>query len=275
MEPINESQTAEVLHLGCQGFNFGEWRGLFYPSRLKPGQFLSYYASVFSYLELDTSYFVIPRAETVRAWHRQTPAHFRFSLQLPAKISGELGFRDCSGELMQFLEAITLLEEKLAPIVIQTPPEMDLGWQADLSAFLDGLPGDFRCAFDFSHPSWYCSRVYDMLRSFGHCLCLSDRPEVPRELQLCADFLVVRLCGDNTRPPAHALQQDRREDFVYIRNQLQALRKSHSLYLSCGNAWNGFAPGALSRLLAELQLPEPSFGESQQDLFPFLALEGR
>ncbi len=271
----NPKAAAQAPLLGCQGFNFEEWRGLFYPSRLKTGQFLSYYADIFSYLELDTSWFVIPRSETVRAWHRQTPAHFRFSLLLPSAISGEKGFRDCGGELMQFLEAVTVLEEKLAPIVIQTPPEMDLSWQKDLVAFLDTLPEDFRCAFDFTHPSWFCARVYDMLRTYGHCLCLSDRPEVGRELQLCADFLVIRLCGDSSRPVSQALDADRREDLVFLRNQIQALQHSHTLYLSCANAWNGFAPRALGGLCRELGLPEPVYGESQQDLFPFLALESR
>lgn len=260
--------------LGCQGYNFPQWKALFYPVRHSAGQFLAYYSRIFPYLELDSSFYVSPRPETVRAWHRQTPTDFRFSLRLPGEISHCLAFSGCTGELLQFLEAATLLEDKLATILIETDPAMDDSHFARLVSFLDGLPRDFRFAIDFRHPTWFRSRTYDMLRTFGIALCLVDHPLMDRELQLTAPFSVIRLCGEENLRPATQCTRDREEDLLYFRNQCRALRSQGPVHLSCSNNWNGFAPGSLARLARLLDQPLPPFGEAQQDLFPTLGLEG-
>lgn len=272
MSPADERMVPGI-RLGCQGYNYPQWKASFYPARLSSGQFLSYYSRIFTYLELDSTFFVSPRPETVRAWHRQTPVNFRFSLRMPGEISHRLGFSDCTGELLQFLEAATLLEDKLAPIVIETPPEMDSGNMSRLVSFFDTLPGDFRFAMDFRNPTWFCTRTYDMLRTFGIGLCLVDHPLLDRELQLTASFSVIRLCGDEPMPLSTAVTREREEDLLYFRNQARALQRHGEVFLSVSNHWNGFAPGSLARLARMLDQPLPSFGEAQQDLFPQMAFE--
>jgi uncharacterized protein YecE (DUF72 family) len=267
------NRTDEGILPGCQGYNFPQWKAAFYPIRLSPGQYLAYYSRIFPYLELDSSFFVSPRPETVRAWHRQTPADFRISLRLPAEISHRRAFTDCTGELLQFLEAATLLEDKLAPIIIETDPAMDSSHASRLVSFLDALPRDFRFAIDFRHPTWFCTRTYDMLRTFGIALCLVDHPLLDRELQLTAPFSVIRLCGDEQARPASQSGRDREEDLLYFRNQARALQRQGQVYLSCSNHWNGFAPASMARLARLLDQTLPAYGEAQQDLFPAMALE--
>lgn len=268
-----DGAAAAMVSLGSQGYNYPQWKSGFYPARLSTGQYLSYYSRIFSYLEMDSTFYVSPRPETVRAWDRQTPASFRCSLRLPSEISHRLGFTDCTGELLQFLEAATLLEDKLAPIIIETPAEMDSTYSARLVAFLDGLPRDFRFALDFRHPTWFCSRTYDMLRNFGIALCLVDHPLLDRELQLTAPFSVIRLCGDENSRPVSQIGLDRDSDFLYYRNQIRALERQGEVFLSCSNHWNGFAPTSLAQLARRLEMTLPPFGEAQQDLFPLMALE--
>lgn len=268
-----DMRSVPGILLGCQGYNFPHWKSAFYPKRLSSGQFLSYYSRIFPFIELDSTFFVSPRPETVRAWHRQTPSSFRFSLRMPAEISHRLGFSDCTGELLQFLEAATLLEDKLAPVVIETPPEMDSTHMPRLVSFFDSLPGDFRFAMDFRHPTWFCSRTYDMLRTFGIALCLVDHPLMDRELQLTAPFSVIRLCGDETQPMPVPAVREREEDLLYFRNQARALQRQGDVFLSVSNHWNGFAPASLTRLARMLDQPLPAYGEAQQDLFPLLAFD--
>ena len=112
--------TAKV-HIGTMGWSYDFWTGNFYPEDTKPDSFLSEYAKHFHTVEVDNTFYRIPNKDTVIKWREQTPPDFLFSAKFPRRITHEKMLRDCEDSAKFFLERISLLEDKLGPLLLQFP----------------------------------------------------------------------------------------------------------------------------------------------------------
>ena len=160
--------TADV-RIGTQGWNYDAWVGPFYPLRTRPADYLTVYARAFDTVEVDSTFYAIPPAKTVRGWHDRTPPGFVFALKLPQEILAE-----------------TVEERKAA-----------------LAKLLPTLPRDLRFSVEFRQRGWIQDGVLALLAEHGVGLTLSDARWIPRKQMLAlvsrptADFLYVRWMGAN------------------------------------------------------------------------------
>ena len=115
----NESQTTAVVRLGTQGWNYPSWVGPFYPEGTRPADFLRTFARAFATVEIDSTFYAIPPASTVRAWANRVPGHFVFTCKLPQEITHERRFRDSRDVLLAFTDRMRELGPQLGPILIQ------------------------------------------------------------------------------------------------------------------------------------------------------------
>src|SRR5947209_6529517 len=113
---------AEIF-LGTQGWSYRDWVGSFYPPGTPSRAYLQYYASQFRAVELDSTFYGTPRPAQVRAWYEATPAEFCFTAKVPKLITHDQRLVSVTDELAEFVEVMTLLEEKLGPLLIQLPPD--------------------------------------------------------------------------------------------------------------------------------------------------------
>jgi uncharacterized protein YecE (DUF72 family) len=111
--------TVATIRLGTSAFTAAGWPGSFYPVRLKPAGYLSFYATQFDTVEIDSTFYRTPSASTVRGWHAKTPPGFIFAAKVPQVITHEKVLRNCQPELNQFLSTMDLLGEKLGPLLFQ------------------------------------------------------------------------------------------------------------------------------------------------------------
>jgi len=180
------------LHVGTSGYNFPEWKGSFYPSKLPTAKWLEYYAAQLGTVEINYTFHRMPSAKTVAGWEAATPPGFIFVLKAPQRITHIARLKNIDDSLRFFLDTARQLGTKLGPILFQLPPNFkkDVALLGDL---LTQFPADLRCACEFRHASWFGDDVYDVLRTGNAALCVADTAEATTPLEATADFGYVRL----------------------------------------------------------------------------------
>jgi uncharacterized protein YecE (DUF72 family) len=159
--------------VGTSGFSYKEWKGSFYPAELSASEMLRYYAGRLPAVEINNTFYRMPRSETLAQWAEQVPDSFRFALKAPQRITHILRLKDASDPVDFFFRVASTLGDRLGPALFQLPPtfKKDL---PRLTDFLGALPAYARCAFEFRHPSWFEEPVYEALRSKECALCVAE-----------------------------------------------------------------------------------------------------
>ena len=187
------------LHVGTSGYNFPEWKGTFYPPKIKPAEMLPYYAGRLGTVEINYTFYRMPNAKTVAGWNTSVPDGFTFVVKAPQRITHIARLRDVDETLRYFTETVRPLGAKLGPILVQLPPnfKQDL---VRLKDFLTLFPADLRCAFEFRNASWFTDETYAALRAANAALCVADTENGHTPLQATADFGYFRLRDEGYQP---------------------------------------------------------------------------
>jgi uncharacterized protein YecE (DUF72 family) len=177
---------------GTSGYNYEPWRGRFYPADLPKSKMLPYYASRFAAVEINYTFYRKPTEKLARGWAAQVPDGFRFSLKAWQRITHHARLREAEEMVASFSEAARALAEKLGPVLYQLPPNLKRD-DALLGDFLDQLPRDVPCAFEFRHQSWFDDETFRALERAGAALCLAESEELATPRLRTAPFGYLRL----------------------------------------------------------------------------------
>ena len=230
------------VHVGTSGFNYPAWKGSFYPADLPASGMLEYYATRFTTVEINATFYRMPTAKTLGAWAAVTPAAFVFALKAPQRITHVQRLRDVDDSVRYFCETARTLGPKLGPLLFQLPPSFvkDLGRLADLLAL---LPPGGQYAVEFRHPSWLADDVYERLRGANAALCLAETEGGTTPLVTTADFGYLRL-------------RDDRYDDADLRRWVETLRGRagdwRQAYVFFKHEESGAGPALAQRLQARL-----------------------
>ena len=178
--------------IGTSGFSYKEWKGSFYPADLPDREMLSYYATRFRSVEIDSTFYRMPSAKTLDAWRDATPEDFRFALKASRQITHRQSLKVPSDALSYWTGAIPALGPRLGLALYQLPPffKCDI---PRLQAFLEVLPAGQPAGFEFRHDSWFVPEVYGLLERHGLALCIHDSEEGCSPLEITALCTYVRL----------------------------------------------------------------------------------
>ena len=187
--------TASKLFAGASGYSFKEWKGNFYPDKIKPEAMLAWYSERLPTVEINNTFYQMPKVATLENWVASTPPEFRFAIKASRRITHDGRLKaDTRAESVAFLyRNLAALGDKRGPVLFQLPPflKKDL---PRLSEFLHLLPGGHRAAFEFRSASWFDDDVYAALRDAGAALCVSEREDnAPPPLVETAPWGYVRL----------------------------------------------------------------------------------
>ncbi|HET7789715.1 MAG TPA: DUF72 domain-containing protein [Gemmatimonadales bacterium] len=186
-----------TLYVGTSGYAYKEWKGYFYPEKIAADEMLRFYATKLRTVEINNTFYRMPKEAVVTAWAEQVGPEFRFILKASQKITHFKRLKDVGSELEYFLKAATLLGEKRGPTLFQLPPNMKKDLPR-LTDFLALIPKRWRAAFEFRHETWYGEDVYDALRSANAALVLADNDEGPEPAAVAtADWGYLRLRREN------------------------------------------------------------------------------
>jgi uncharacterized protein YecE (DUF72 family) len=265
------SDETGSLYLGTQGFSFDDWVGPFYPEGTSRREYLEAYAARFNSVEIDSTFYGVPRASTVDGWRERTPADFRFAAKFPKLITHEKKLDRAKGDAEAFVSRMQLLSEKLAALILQfaysfTPDQFDR-----LDTFLRDLPTGPRYAVEIRNRKWLTPDFGELLSEHDCALVLQDLHYMPRLDWVTSDFTVIRWLGRREDIERFdEIQIDRRERLEWWAERVRAfLDDGVDVYGFFNNHFAGHSPASLRQFAGMLDIELPaaeSKGAQQMDL---------
>ena len=167
--------SSAPIRIGCSGWNYRHWRGLFYPEKLAVKRWFAHYASEFDTVEINNSFYRLPKAEIFDAWREQAPPGFRYAVKANRFLTQAKKLKDCAEPLERMMTPFRHLEGTLGPVLYQLPPRFRLNLDR-LERFLEIVPKDVINVFEFREPSWHDDSVFMLLERYGASFCAHDMP---------------------------------------------------------------------------------------------------
>ncbi len=191
---MNAERSGKV-YLGTQGFSFDDWVGPFYPAGTSKTAYLEQYAERLPAVEIDSTFYGVPRTITVQKWRERTPPGFRFAAKFPKLITHEKKLDRALGDAEAFIGTMQALGDKLAVLVLQFAYDFTPDLYDRLDLFLAALPGGTRYAVEVRNRGWLKPELREMLSQHNVALVLQDLHTMPRLDWITADFTVIRWLG--------------------------------------------------------------------------------
>lgn len=182
------------IRIGTSGWVYPHWRERFYPAGLPERDWLAFYARHFDSVEINRSFYRLPKPENFAAWREGTPPGFLFAVKASRFITHMKKLREPQRTLWPLLNAVAGLGDKLGPLLFQIPPR----WGPDparLRAFLRALPQHLKAAFELRDPAWHVEAVFEVLREANAAFCIYDLGGFESPRIVTADFAYIRLHG--------------------------------------------------------------------------------
>lgn len=161
--------------MGCSGWIYPHWRGRFYPEKLAVKRWFAFYAEHFDTVEINNSFYRLPKPETFDGWATQAPPGFRYAVKANRFLTQAKKLKDCEEPMARMMPAFRHLGETLGPVLYQLPPRFKINLER-LEAFLELVSKDVVNVFEFREKSWYDDRVFALLERYGASFCAHDMP---------------------------------------------------------------------------------------------------
>jgi len=265
------------IRLGTSAFTAAGWAGAFYPAGMKPADFLSYYATKFDTVEVDSTFYRTPAVSTVKGWYTKTPPGFLFAAKVPQTITHERMLVDCDEDFHVFLKTMDHLGEKLGPLLLQFGyfnKQAFAGvneFLAQLVPFLQKIPRGYRFAVEIRNKHWLVPALVDALKERNVALALIDQAWMPRAKEqfarvdpITADFTYVRWLGDRkgielTTKIWDKIVADREAE---LSEWVDLLKKVHDRRIQilafANNHYEGYGPGTIEKFRNLWRRPKAS-----------------
>jgi uncharacterized protein YecE (DUF72 family) len=213
------------VRVGTSGYSYAEWKGTFYPEKMAAKDMLRYYSERFPTVEINNTFYRMPKDALLAGWAEQVPESFTFVLKASQRITHMKRLKDC-GEVLTFLYGTTAsLGSRLGPLLFQLPPNFRKDVPR-LREFFAQMPDRRKVAIEFRHASWFDEEVYAALREQGAALCVADTGEEPVvPLVATTDWGYLRLRREDFGDPdlrewaRKILEQPWSEAFVFMKHE--------------------------------------------------------
>lgn len=233
------SVTRGRFRAGTSGYQYDEWRGLFYPEDLPKSDWFAFYAKSFDTVEINNTFYNLPSEETFKRWKRVAPEGFCYALKYSRYGSHMKRLKDPEKHVDNFWERAKLLGGKRGPILVQLPPR----WHANperLDTFLEYTSGHAQWVVEVRDPSWWCDAVYDVLKKHKAALCIHDMLEDEHPWVLTTDWTYLRFHG--TSPESkYAGSYPKKTLHAYADKIVKELNAGHDVYAYFNNDVGGHA----------------------------------
>jgi uncharacterized protein YecE (DUF72 family) len=166
------------VRVGTSGFSYVEWTGHFYPEKMAAKDMLRYYAEHFPTVEINNTFYRMPKEELLNAWAEQVPESFQFVIKASQRITHIRRLKECGEALGLLFRVTSTLAARLGPILFQLPPNFRKDVPR-LQSFFEAMPERRRVAVEFRHASWFDDETFQTLRNHGAALCVADTGEEP------------------------------------------------------------------------------------------------
>jgi len=216
------------IYVGTSGYGYKEWKGTFYPEKISPKEMLRFYSERLGAVEINNTFYHMPKENVLASWVEQVPDDFVFALKAPQVITHLKRLRNVDAEIEYLFRSLSALDGKLGPVLFQFPKSFRADHNA-LEDFLSLIPRNVSCAFEFRSPSWLDVGILDLLREKGCSLCIADVDEQPaNEIISTASWGYLRLRRSDYRDAdlsqwmERILSQEWKRAFVFFKHEEEA-----------------------------------------------------
>lgn len=217
------------IRIGTSGWHYSHWIGRFYPEKLRKDAWLEYYARHFDTVEINNTFYHLPREQTMVNWHDRVPKGFLFAVKASRYITHIKKLRNTAEEVERFFDLAVLLGEHLGPILYQLPPNLhkDL---SRLDEFIAGIPVRDRAVFEFRDRSWYEQDTFDLLNARGVALCVHDMGDKAPPRIVTGGMVYVRFHGTNGRYQGNYPDAMLQDWAAWIKSQIGHVRAIYAYF---------------------------------------------
>jgi len=217
--------------IGCSGFHYNDWMEIFYPKGLPKKNWFEYYCTHFNTLELNVTFYRFPQLKFLQTWHKNSPAHFNFSVKVPRLITHYKQFNETERMLNDFYSTCKEgLENKLACILFQLPARLEYS-EEKLEAIISQIDISFLNVIEFRHASWWKKEVYFTLAKHNIIFCGHSYPCLPDEVVINSPIVYYRFHG----VPVLYYSQYKRKFLEEIRRTIETSPKVTKAFLYFNN----------------------------------------
>jgi uncharacterized protein YecE (DUF72 family) len=260
-----KKSTGRLL-LGTQGFSFPDWVGPFYPAGTSRNKYLEEYAQRFPIVEIDSTFYGVPRASTIQGWRERTPPDFYFAAKFPKLITHEKKLDRARGDAESFVGTMQALGDKLAVLILQFAYDFTPDYSDHLDEFLRDLPEGPRYAVEVRNRAWLTPDLGEMLSNHNAAIVLQDLHYMPKLDWITADFTVIRWLGRRKDiEQFDRIQIDRTKELeVWADRVRNFLEQGVDVFGFFNNHYAGHSPESVRQFAAMLgvELKEAYEGEA-------------
>ncbi len=223
------------IRIGTSGWTYSHWKHVFYPLACPKSRWLEYYTEHFDTVELNATFYRLPKATTFEGWGRRTPDLFLWAVKASKYITHTKRLREPAEPLERFYSVTSALGEKLGPILFQLPPSLSFD-EERFTGFCGCLSPSRRHALEVRHPSWISDRLFAILKAHNMAFCISDTAgRYPFHERVTADFIYIRLHGSKKLYASDYSEEE-------LQTWAQKIRKwGKDTYLYFDNDFEGYA----------------------------------
>jgi len=186
-------------HIGCSGYHYKEWKGIFYPEEIPQRKWFEYYSSKFDTLELNVTFYRFPQLKFLQNWHAVSPNGFGFAVKVPRLITHYKQLNDCERLLDDFYSTVESgLKEKLGSVLFQFPPQFQYTDER-MTRLVTALRKGFVNAVEFRHESWWSRKIFTQLKKEKIIFCGISHPNLPEQAVVTNKTVYYRFHGTPKR----------------------------------------------------------------------------
>jgi uncharacterized protein YecE (DUF72 family) len=185
---------AHDIRVGCSGWVYKHWRGIFYPEDLPQKRWFEYYSAEFDTVEINATFYRLQRASTFDKWREQAPPHFLYAVKASRFMTHMKKLKDPKEPLSKFMTPARHLKEMLGPILYQLPANFHKDVPR-LESFLKVLSRSQEHAFEFRDKSWYDDQLLTLLDKYGVGLVVHDMTGSEAPLEAVGRLSYLRCHG--------------------------------------------------------------------------------
>ena len=245
----SQTLSKPVYMIGTSGWSYDHWKSRFYPGDLPKSHWLDYYASQFSSVEINATFYRTFKDQTYEKWRQRAPQGFGYVLKAPRPITHRKYLVEVDELERAFYHSCSLLEDKFELILLQVAPQMPYDLPR-LRKALSAFPDPGKVAVEFRRPEWFSPETLDMLHSLGAVLCNVDSPRQELTGHLTSDKAYIRLHGRN-QWYSHNYSGDELKEIARLARQL-VRQGATRVYIFFNNDFEGYAPANALALKAML-----------------------
>jgi uncharacterized protein YecE (DUF72 family) len=225
------------IRIGTSGWHYDHWSGLFYPSALSKNKWFEYYSRHFDTVEINNTFYQLPKEQTFENWRKQAPKDFLFTVKANRYITHVKRLKEPEEPLERFFERANILQKHLGPVLYQLPPSFHKDLDR-VKVFLLALPKERIAVFEFRHESWFSQDTYEMLKKFNAAFCIHDLVGIATPRVITSDIIYVRFHGPTGKYAGNYSKSTLQNWAKWIKDNIKGKK---AIYAYFNNDYNAYA----------------------------------